>query len=235
MAELKPSGYLEGVLFKEQSSTADQLFEKKSDQLFETVNNNSFVEICIQEFSRTEHKYGLKYDPNRRLLMSRELFVTVMATFNIFPRFKDFVVFFGFKQTESGLGPPQMRFRAITSDDHVVESRKNVGFECAYELRYVEPNVHYMKKPWRLRQTAVYHRYRLDNRSYSWVVVSASSDTESSIDRYIKSEGDLTAPCPFELHLLIVENALSNWRPYIAHLTEDISEKVGGSFVRMLQ
>ena len=314
MALLKSSRYLEEILFKEQSSTADQFFEKKSDQLFETATDNSFVEICAQELPCSEHKYGLEYNirqvkddselsniefscqgvsppespspaesvklildrsppgspprnpprcigendlylytitdplelsrvaaespngfricfvrqrhPNSRLLMTRELFETLMATFDIFPRFRDFVVFFGFKQTEPGVGPPQMQFRAITTEYHSIESRKNIGFECAYELRYVEQSVHYLKKPWRLRQTAVYHRYRLDNRSSSWVVVSASSDAESGIDRYIKSEGDLTALCPFELHLLIVEHALSNWRPYIAHLTEDISEQV---------
>ena len=83
-----------------------------------------------------------------------------------------------------------------------------------------------MNKPWRLQQTAVYHRYKLDDGSLSWVAVSASSSTESAIDHCSKSAGDLTAPFPFDIHLLIVEKALSNWRPCIVHLTEEITEQV---------
>ena len=310
MPGTRPSRYLEDLLFKEQSSPADQLFERNSDRLFETEANNSFVEIYVQELNRVEIKYGSEFNiqqvkdeseysdiefscrgisppaspspaesvklvfdtslernppryigtndlylytisnpselvrvaagsqdgfricfvrqrhPNSRLLMCRELFEALMSTFDIFPRFKEFIGFFGFKQIEPGVGPPQMRFRAIATNDNDVKGRKNVGFECAYEIRYIEPNVHYINKPWRLRQTAVYHRFRLDERSSTWVVVSASSNTESSIDRYIKSEGDLMVLCPFEMHLLIVENALSSWRPYIVHLTEEINEQV---------
>ena len=164
--------------------------------------------------------------PNSRLLMSRDLFEILMSAFDVFPRFKYFILFFGFKQVEPGTGPPQLRWRTVTNDRPGYEGRRDVGFECAYELRYVEPNPYYVKKPWRLRQTAIYHRYNSDNRSSTWVVVSASSNAESSIDRYIKSAGDLSGPCPFDIHLLVVETALSNWRPYIVHLTEEISELV---------
>lgn len=168
--------------------------------------------------------------PNSRLLMSRELFETLMSTFNVFPRFKEYILFFGFKQMELAMGPPQLRWRTMTTDGPDYEGRLDVGFECAYELRHVEPNPYYVKKPWRLRQTAIYHRYKSDGRSSTWVVVSASSETESSIDRYMKSVGDLTALCPFEIHLLIVAGALSNWRPYSVHLTEEILELVSQSF-----
>lgn len=310
MPESKSSGYLEEVLFREQSSAANRLFEQKSELLFEEAANGSFVEICVQEPHRPDLKNSLKYKspnvrdepylsdidfscqgisppespspvesvklilnkshpqnppryigengiylytvseplnlgriaaesqdgfricfirqrhPNSRLLMSRALFETLLVTFDIFPRFKEFVLFFGLEQKETGMGPPQLRFRTTTTDGRDCGPRRNVGFECAYELRYVEPNVHYVKKPWRLRQTAVYHRFRVENLSSTWVVVSASSNTESSIDRYIKSSGDLTAPSPFEIHLLIVENALSNWRPYVIHRTEKIVEQV---------
>ena len=158
--------------------------------------------------------------------MSRDLFDTLMSTFDILPRFRDFILFFGFKQTEPGMGPPQLRWRTVTTNTKDFASRRDVGFECAYELRYVEPNPYYVKKPWRLRQTAIYHRYKSDDGSSTWVVVSASSNTESSIDRYIKSAGDLTLLGPFDIHLLIVEAALLNWRPYLAHLTEEISDLV---------
>ena len=60
MADLMKSEHLEQVLFREQSSAVDQLFEQKSEQLFETAANGSFVEICTQEPRRTNPKYNLK-------------------------------------------------------------------------------------------------------------------------------------------------------------------------------
>ena len=42
------SRYLEQALFKEQSPAADQLFEERSETLFEPEDNNSFVDIHIQ-------------------------------------------------------------------------------------------------------------------------------------------------------------------------------------------
>lgn len=170
--------------------------------------------------------------PNSRLLITRELFELLMSTFEVFPRFKDYIVFLGFKQSEHEMGPPQLRWRVLTTDEAHDEVRKDAGFECAYELRYVEPNPYYIKKPWRVRQTAIYHRYKSEGGSSTWIVVSASGNTESSIDRYIKSAGDLTEHCPFDMHLLIIEAALSNWRPYIFHLRDEILDLV--SFFRQV-
>ena len=37
-----------------------------------------------------------------------------MDTFNIFPRFKEFVLLFGAKRFENEIGPPQIRYRKLT-------------------------------------------------------------------------------------------------------------------------
>ena len=309
MASVRPPTYLEEILFKNQSSNADDLFESLAGQLFEASDDGSFVEICIQERHEGQSKYGVRFDgwpakddleisdidfscrgipperpsppetvklfldrglpkvsplhvgendiylytacepmelgniaarsrdafricfvrqrqPNSRLLMSRELFETLMSTFDIFPRFRDFVACFGVRQIDAGVAPPQLRFRFITANGRHSGAMKSIGFECAYELRYVEPNPHYVRNPWRLRQTVVYQRHRFSDGNSSWVIFSASSDTENSIDQYIRSAGDLLLQCPFEIHLLIIETAQSNWRPYITHLSEVISEQV---------
>lgn len=316
MANVKPSRYLEEILFKAQSAAAEQFFEKLSSQLFEASSGGSFVEICVQERNESDMSHGTRFyawlnkdgsemsdidfscrgispeshspleavkvildtgssevpsrymgengiflhtacnpmelnniamksqdmfricfvrqrHTNSRLLMSRKLFDTLISTFEIFPRFREFVAYFGSSQIDAGEGPPQLCFRIITTNGHQSENIKSVGFECAYVLRYLERIPHYVRNPWRLRQTAVYQQHKFCNRSSSWVIVSASSDTESSIDQYIKSAGDLISQCPFEMHLLIIENASSNWRPYIAHLSEVISEQVSPSFFRI--
>lgn len=48
-----------------------------------------------------------------RLQITRDLFETLMDTFRIFPRFKEFVLLFGAKRFENEVGPPQMRFRKL--------------------------------------------------------------------------------------------------------------------------
>lgn len=37
----------------------------------------------------------------------------------------------------------------------------------------------------------------------------------------------MTALNPFEIHLIILDTSLANWRPYIVYLTEQITEHVG--------
>lgn len=57
-------------------------------------------------------------------------------------------------------------------------------------------------------------------------MVAASKRTETSLDRYIKSCEDITQLNPFEIHLIVLDTALANWRPYIVGLTEKITQQV---------
>lgn len=98
--------------------------------------------------------------------------------------------------------------------------------ECAYALRYVELNHRKESNPWSVRQTAVYHRYKLDQRSSTWVLIATSVSAERHLDRYIKSSDSLATLNPFEIHLIILDTALANWRPYIVDLTEKITKQV---------
>ncbi|KAL9136704.1 MAG: hypothetical protein Q9175_002081 [Cornicularia normoerica] len=56
-------------------------------------------------------------------------------------------------------------------------------------------------------------------------MIAASKRTETSLDRYLKSCKDIAQLNPFEIHLIVLDTALANWRPYIVGLTERITQQ----------
>lgn len=49
---MKVSGYLERILFRDLTPAVAQLFEERSSQLFEASDQQSFVEILVQQPAR---------------------------------------------------------------------------------------------------------------------------------------------------------------------------------------
>ena len=182
-------------------------------------------------FIRQRHSYS-------RLLVTRELFEKMMSVFHVLPRFREFVLLFGAKHGENETGPPPLRFRRLVAakDENyldfgiasapVVLSKTDECLDCAYGLRYVELKHRESETPWSVRQMAIYHKFRSKCKSSTWIMISASQKTELCLDRYVRSCTDLASLNPFEIHLIILDTALANWRPYIVDLTERITEQV---------
>ena len=101
------------------------------------------------------------------------------------------------------------------------------SLDCSYAIRYVDLNHRNTAKPWSLRQTAVYHQYVAKSGASTWIMVSASINIKRCVDDFVENCGDPINVNPFELHILILGLLLANWRPYIVHLTQMITEKVG--------
>ncbi len=99
--------------------------------------------------------------------------------------------------------------------------------ECAYALRYVESTYRDSNSPWSLCPSVIYHKYDVSDQSSTWVMVSASGKIEQCLDRYLKCSPNLVGLNPFEVHLLVLDAALADWRPYIINLTERIIKQVG--------
>ena len=93
-------------------------------------------------------------------------------------------------------------------------------------LRYVELNYRQKSKPWSIRQTAVYHKYEVNQQCSTWVLIAASGSAEARLDEYIKNFDSLAGLNPFEAHLIIFDTALANWRPRIVDLTEKVTAQV---------
>ena len=105
-------------------------------------------------------------------------------------------------------------------------SSRLTRLEIAYGLRYAELNNRLVQDPWSIRQTVVYHKFKANDNSSSWVLIAASKRTETSLDLYIKSSEHINQFNPYEINLIVLDTALANWRPYIVSLTERIMQQV---------
>ncbi|KAF2872633.1 hypothetical protein BDV95DRAFT_391903 [Massariosphaeria phaeospora] len=166
-------------------------------------------------YIRQKHSYS-------RIQITKEHFEQLLRCCHVFPRFNEYVIGFGSKNSDSEVGPPPLKYRPLC------ETRGNSyqGFECAYILRYIEfTNRGGGKRPWSLRQFAVYHRYKPYNPKSrtacsTWILVGASQRTEVHLDRYNRSIEDLPDVNPFELHGIFLDTAIASWRPYLVDLTQ---------------
>ena len=98
--------------------------------------------------------------------------------------------------------------------------------DCAYGLRYVTFNSGLSEKCWSLRQTAIYHKYRVSSKSSTWVMISPSRRAELALEQYFRDYKALDELNPFEILLLLLEAALATLRPFIIPLTRRVSKKV---------
>jgi len=57
-------------------------------------------------------------------------------------------------------------------------------------------------------------------------MIAASKRTKRSLDRYVRSCNNLASLNPFEIHVIVLDTALENWRPYIIALTERVMQQV---------
>ena len=69
--------------------------------------------IRIKSFLTYRHSFIHQRHSHSRLLVTRELFETLMSELHVLPRFKEFVLLFGAKFGENELEPPQLRFRRL--------------------------------------------------------------------------------------------------------------------------
>ncbi|PMD20728.1 hypothetical protein NA56DRAFT_173782 [Hyaloscypha hepaticicola] len=162
---------------------------------------------------------------NGRLLISAGLFEALISSNQIFERFKEFVMSFGWKKREHDIGPPLCRFEVDEAGPRTRSPGSFGNYECAYGLRYVEKNGYGDKKePWSVRQTAIYQKY--EDGMETWVFISASKQAEIKAIEFIDQCGvnRSSSTTPFDLHLILLEVALANWRWYIKSLVERTTE-----------
>lgn len=57
-------------------------------------------------------------------------------------------------------------------------------------------------------------------------MIAASERTQVSLDRYAASCTDVVSLNPFEIHVLVLDSALANWRSYLIVLTEQVTHQV---------
>ncbi|KAL9615926.1 MAG: hypothetical protein Q9160_009138 [Pyrenula sp. 1 TL-2023] len=104
-----------------------------------------------------------------------------------------------------------------------------------YQFRYAEENNRSLSIPWSQRQTGVYHQHSADVDL--WILLNPTN--ESVVERQLKCLADLPhstaikkiAEDPYQLHILILESYLRNWRWYLQWLDEKFEKRNNAAYV----
>src|SRR5882757_5610944 len=93
--------------------------------------------------------------------------------------------------------------------------------ECAYIIRFVELNHRNGSRPWSVRQTAVYHKHTYVSHASTWIFLALSDTARVALASYLDNVVDMSTTDPFEMHVLLLNTAMANWRPYLAHVAAE--------------
>jgi hypothetical protein len=168
-------------------------------------------------FIRQRHSYS-------PLTITHELFDSLLLQKNVSPQFRDYVLYMGEREREVEIIPPKLRW-IMAATPSVHEGRPT--FECMYGLRFVELNgrgdASQPTSRWSFRQTAVYCNFGAVPQDSTWIIVTPSRLAQQRLDGYASCTHDESAN-PFEIHLLLLDTAMANWRHYLVDLAAETDQ-----------
>jgi hypothetical protein len=157
------------------------------------------------------------------LSITRPLFEALLLNLKVGLAIEEFVLYFGIRSREVEIMPPRLKHRDL---QHAHTTA--VGYEYLYGLRFFENNGRGSPKQpteqWSLRQSAVYNRFEPEQGGATWIFITLSKHAQSRIDDYVVEESQLQTADPMDIHLLVLDTALSNWRPYLVDLSTEVDE-----------
>lgn len=174
-------------------------------------------------FIRQRHSYS-------PLTITYELFESLLLEKNVSPQFRDYVLYMGEREREVEMVPPRLRW-TVTTIRSFQENRSNL--ECMYGLRFVElngrGNAYQPTSRWSLRQTAVYCSFRFASENSTWIFVTPSRLAQQRIDGYASCRHEGLESNAFEIHLLLLDTAMANWRHYLIDLAAETDQHAAQS------
>ena len=169
-------------------------------------------------FIRQRHSYS-------SLTVTKELFESLLLEKSVSPQFRDYVLYMGERDREVETVPPKLRWRVSTTCS--VRERRST-FECMYGLRFVElngrGNAFQPTSRWSFRQTAVYCSFFSAPEDSTWIFVTPSRLAQQRIDGYASCRYANSKFNPFEIHLLLLDTAMANWRHYLIDLAAETDQ-----------
>jgi hypothetical protein len=169
-------------------------------------------------FIRQRHSYS-------PLTITNELFESLLLEKSVSPQFRDYVLYMGEREREVEIVPPRLRWRMATT--RLVQENHST-FECMYGLRFVElngrGNAYQPTSRWSFRQTAVYCSFGSAPEDSIWIFVTLSRLAQQRIDGYASCRDESSKFNPFEIHLLLLDTVMVNWRHYLIDLAAEIDQ-----------
>jgi Mg2+ and Co2+ transporter CorA len=167
---------------------------------------------------------GSSYSP---LSITYNLFENLLLQANISAQYRDYILYFGERDRDAEIVPPVSRLRALSSPS-VGQARESHDYECMYGLRFMElngrddPNQPTYK--WSFRQSAIYCKICTNPQEATWVFTSPQAAVQCQLDQYIHRSADVGTSNSFEIHLLLFDNAIANWRYFLVDLAAETDQ-----------
>ncbi|KAF2183924.1 hypothetical protein K469DRAFT_710295 [Zopfia rhizophila CBS 207.26] len=150
------------------------------------------------------------------------------------PSFLDFVFPFGEQEYAQDFYFTGFKEECLLGAKHrglVLSELGRSGSEMrlCFNLRSVEESPRQVGLPWSIRQTAVYHTFDFETGKSVWITVKGSQDIKKRISNLVKPWNSSTYgsiadafEASLNVHLLICNWSLENWRWYINDLERDV-------------
>lgn len=155
--------------------------------------------------------------------ITKEVYEGLSSGIDVFPAFRDTIVYMGARHTEYEVLPPPPKWRSLQEDQG---SQGDLSRECSYVLRYMQPNGRSGSRPWSLRQFAVYDKYMSAAEMSKWVFVSPPDDVVATFQDMVHRQDAFTLETNIGIHIMSIEYAVACFRPYLAHLSEQVAKHV---------
>jgi hypothetical protein len=96
-------------------------------------------------------------------------------------------------------------------------------------VRFIEFANRPERYPWSLRQYAVYYKFCTNSPglpSSTWILFGSSTRSERCFDSLFSAPAESHKGAPFEIHVDLLDVAISSWRPYLIRLHDTIADLV---------
>ncbi|KAL8717894.1 MAG: hypothetical protein Q9225_004919 [Loekoesia sp. 1 TL-2023] len=153
--------------------------------------------------------------------------------------FLDLIFTFSYLEHAQGLNHSGFRQRTSLHRSRVTLQIPELGWsgfgmQLCYSLKSVEQSPSQKHWPWSVRHCAVYHSFDVEHIRTSWVIVKGDRETERRIQSVTSNGGahELSVydtivnafSSVMEIHLVLCDSAMENWRWYISFLEGKLQE-----------
>ncbi|KAK7914324.1 hypothetical protein PG985_012027 [Apiospora marii] len=175
------------------------------------------------------------------LLLSRDMLLRILAYHQAFPFYLDFLLAYGIQEEDR-----KLRFNGFRSQVTLVNpqpsqvipdlNRSGRRFDLCYNLKAVAPLPKAgigRELKWKIRQSAIYHRFDLGSGTALWMVADPLSAVKDELAEVLAADEPLlsdlrfgTLPEAFDsslkTHLIVCQWASREWRWHLQSLEERI-------------
>jgi Mg2+ and Co2+ transporter CorA len=187
-----------------------------------TLHTPESAHTFVRNVSRSQVLFVRQRNSYSPLSLSASLYESLVSTRLISPCFINYLKYLGERDSEIEIVPPALRFRFGETTSN---NKTGVFLESMMGVRFVELHGRSERSTlsarWSLRQSAIYLRGSKGDVHSTCLFVTPSKALKSRLNKHLPVCSRLDLTCVVELQALILDAAVTSWRPYIIDLTAE--------------